>query len=84
MMPTPDTEWAQLTEERLARLEHNIAENTEITREVRDVVNTGRALFRFAEGFGRFLGWTARVAGAGAALWAVFYAATHGGKPPGH
>ena len=83
-MPAPDTDWVQLTEDRLKRLEGGIAENTEITREVRDIVQTGRALFRFGEGFGRFVGWAARVAGAGAAIWAIVYAATHGGKPPGH
>lgn len=89
-MSTPNTDWAELTEDRLVRLESAIAANTalthanaETTQEIREILETGKALFRFASGFGRVIRWLSGVISAGGVLWAVIYAASHGGKPPG-
>ena len=53
------------------------------TVDIRELLETGKALFKFASGFGRFARWVGGLAGAAAAVWALIYAATHGGKPPG-
>lgn len=89
-MTTPDSQWMQQIEARLAggdvrmqRIEDKLDANTSTTTEVRDLLDSGKALFRFASGFGRFARWVGGLAGAAAAVWALIYTATHGGKPPG-
>lgn len=69
--------------ERMARIEGKLDANTETTEQVRDLLDGAKAFFRFASGFGRFARWVGGVAGAAAAVWALAYAMTHGGKPPG-
>lgn len=88
-MSTPNSDWAELTEDRLARLEAAMAANTDLTRsnaettqEIREILETGKALFRFAAGFGRVLRWLSGLVSAGGVLWAVIYSSMHG-KPPG-
>lgn len=68
---------------RMQRIEDKLDANTSTTTEVRDLLDSGRALFRFASGFGRLARWVGGLAGAAAAVWALIYTATHGGKPPG-
>lgn len=73
--------------QRMQRIEDKLDANTSTTTEVRDLLDSGRALFRFASGFasgfGRLARWVGGIAGAAAAVWALIYTATHGGKPPG-
>jgi hypothetical protein len=61
---------------RVARLETAVAENTELTRDVRDMLTAGRVMVKAAKVAGA-------VAAAGSALWVAFYQVTHGGHPPG-
>jgi hypothetical protein len=79
--------------DRMTRIEGNLAANTEITREIRDIVLMGRTFFRGLRGAGRALTWvwgwlypTLRagvvVATAVSAIGAAIYSITHGGQPP--
>lgn len=68
---------------RMQRIEDKLDANTSTTQEVRDLLDSGKAFFRFAAGFGGFARWVGGIAGAAAAIWALIYTATHGGKPPG-
>lgn len=68
--------------ERMGRIEDKLDANTETTREVRELLETGRALFRFASGFGRFARWLAGLIAAGVAIYGAWHNST-GGKPPG-
>lgn len=69
--------------DRMGRIEEKLDANTETTREVRELLETGRALFRFASGFGRVARWLAGLVAAGAAIWGAWHNATGGGRPPG-
>lgn len=68
---------------RMRRIEDKLDGNSAVTGEVRDLLDGGKAFFRFASGFGRLARWVGGIAGAAAAVWALIYTATHGGKPPG-
>lgn len=99
-LPEPDAQWRHLVDERLERGDQNFDElrvemqsNTEITREIRDIVLMGRTVFRAFSGLGKALVWcwaliyrVVRVGGVVAAactaVWAFIYALTHGGQPP--
>jgi hypothetical protein len=70
--------------ERMASIEADLRANTEVTREVRDLMEMGRVLFRLADLMGRGAKWLGGIATAILAVWGAFYTATHGGKPPGH
>lgn len=77
----------QAGDDRMFRLEEAILANTcltkrtaDDTREMRELMEMGRALFKFAAGFGRFVRWLGGLAAAGAAIWALI---VHD-KPPGH
>jgi len=60
-------------ERRMGNIEAELLMNTEITREIRDAVTTGKTLTRL-------LKWVAGVAAASAAIWAA--ALTFVGKTP--
>jgi hypothetical protein len=61
---------------RVGRLEQAVAENTELTRDVRDMLTAGRVMVKAAKVAGA-------LAAAGSALWIAVYQITHGGHPPG-
>jgi hypothetical protein len=63
-------------QERVGKLEEAVAENTEITRDVRDMLVAGRVLVKAAKVAGI-------VAGAGSAMWAAGYQILHNGNLPG-
>lgn len=69
--------------ERMACIEADLRANTEVTREVRDLMEMGRALFRLADLMGRGAKWLSGIAAAVVAIWGAIYTATHGVKPPG-
>lgn len=69
----------QAGDDRMFRLEEELARNTRLTedmasdtRETRELMEMGRTLFRFAAGFGRFVRWAAGLAAAAGALWALW------------
>lgn len=98
--PEPDAAWRKSVEERFRvgdrlfkSLRSEMKANTEITSEIRDVVLTGKSLFKFAARVGRFFVWCGHalyavmrvggvIAAAGTAIWAAVWAATHGGSAP--
>lgn len=78
---------------RMQQLDDAVEENTRITAEgnavtleVRDMLATGKTVVKVLNWIGRFsmklLVWSGKVAGAALALYAAFYAITHGGNPP--
>lgn len=62
-------------EEGQAQLKTAMAENTEITKDIRDAVTAGRVATKVVK-------WVGGLAIAGSAIWASFYQLTHGGKLP--
>lgn len=70
----------------VAELQRAMRENTEITTEVRDLLQLGRAGLRLLGIVGQVIRWIAMVAGGAVAIWgacyAVLYAVTHGGHLP--
>lgn len=70
-------------EQRMAAIERDLRENTETTKEVRDILGAAKGAFKFFNVLGLVLKWLGGLAGAGVALYTVWHMATHGGKPPG-
>lgn len=60
---------------RFEKLEKSLAENTEITKDIRDVVVTGRVMTKITK-------WVGAVALAISAVWALWHQATNGVHPP--
>lgn len=60
---------------RMTRIEEQIAENTDLTKDIRDALVFGRVGTRIIK-------WSGAIAGACLSMYGVFYALTHGGKPP--
>jgi hypothetical protein len=69
--------------ERMAAIERELQNNTQVTREVRELMELGRNGFKVLGWFGVAAKWVGSLAAAVAAVWALVYAAMHGGKPPG-
>lgn len=80
---TPDSKWMQSVEDRLGALQDEMAANTAITTEVRDLFASFRTGFRVLGGLGTAAVWAGKIAAAALALWGAFYASTHGGRTPG-
>lgn len=49
-----------------------LAENTEVTKGIKEVVDTGKALFRLGGWIGSFIKWLGPIAAGAAAAWAWF------------
>jgi hypothetical protein len=62
-------------ERRMRKIELAVAENTEITRDIRDAVIAGRVATKVVKGIGA-------LAVAGSAIWAVVYQLLHNGQLP--
>ena len=60
---------------RFEKLEKSLAENTEITKDIRDVVVTGRVMTKLTK-------WIGSIALAISAVWALWHHATSGVQPP--
>lgn len=58
---------------RMGRIEAKLEENTELTREVVDILDSGKAAFKLLHQIGLFAKWLAAITGAIAGLWAVFH-----------
>lgn len=61
-----------------------IAENTEVTKDVRDILATARTGFKVLGGLGKLGQWAAWIAGGIGAVWGLIQAITHNSNPPGH
>ena len=66
-------------EARMKALEVELRENTTTTREVRELMEVARSGFKVLGWLGIAAKWITAIAGAAAALWALW----HGVKPPG-
>lgn len=92
-----DSQWASQIEEQIQRLELRIADvgtevaevkgdlakNTAATMEVVGLLEAAKGAFKVLDGLGSVISWAGRVLAGLVAIWAAFYAATHGGRPPG-
>ena len=58
-------------EERLDGLERKIDSNTAIMQDIRDILETGKALFRIGSWLGKVTGWGAALVLAWAAWWGI-------------
>lgn len=68
---------------RMNAMQTELSANTAVTTEVRDILDTVRSGLKVLGGLGTFASWVGKLAAAGAAIYAFFYAITHGGTPPG-
>jgi hypothetical protein len=60
---------------RMTKIEAALAENTEITRDIRDAVTAGKVVTKVIK-------WVGALAVAASAIYAGFYQLTHGGRLP--
>lgn len=68
---------------KMTLLAEELAKNTEVTTEVRDLVAAFKGGFKMAGWFGTGIKWVAGIAAAFVSIYTAFYAVTHGGKLPG-
>lgn len=68
--------------ERMKLMDNAIAENTEVTKAVHELMIAGKVGFKVAGWIGVIAGWIGKIALAVSAVWGVVYMATHGGQPP--
>lgn len=68
--------------QRMDLIDESLKENTELTREIRDLIAAARLGFKVLGGLGMVFKWIGTVATAGLAMWAAIYAITHNGVPP--
>lgn len=67
----------------LHELRAELAENTRITAQVRELLDAMRAGLRVIGWLGKAAKWGGALAAAGTALYTAYHMATHGGRPPG-
>jgi hypothetical protein len=67
--------------EHMALIDGAIAENTTLTREVRDVLDAFKGGMKVLGWLGTGMGWLGKIAAAVVAIWGFIYAITHNGSP---
>lgn len=67
---------------RMASIEADLASNTAITREIRDLMDAARLGLRMLGGLGQVAKWCGVLATAAVALYTAGYMLLHGGQPP--
>lgn len=67
---------------RMASIEADLASNTAITREIRDLMDAARLGLRMLGGMGQVAKWLGMVAAAAVSIYTAAYMLTHGGQPP--
>lgn len=67
---------------RMKAIESQLQENTELTRDVRELMEAGRAGLRVLGTLGKLAGWVGKLATAALAIWAFIHA-VKSGVPPG-
>lgn len=70
-------------EKRLRQMEADLTQNTAITTEVRELLQTVKGGMRVLGWLGALAKWLGGLAGALVAIYTAWYAATHGGDLPG-
>lgn len=68
--------------QRMDGMQAELTKNTEVTTEVRDLLAAYKSGMRVLAGLGKVAVWVGKLAAAGAAISAFWYAITHGGQPP--
>lgn len=68
--------------ERMDQMQGELSRNTEVTTEVRDLLQMARAGLRVLGAVGTAARWLGGLAGAAAAIWALWQAMRHGAPPP--
>lgn len=68
--------------EQLLKQGEALNENTAITKEVRDILDTAKTGFKVLGGLGAFGKWVMYVAGGVTAVWGLITAILHGVPPP--
>lgn len=66
---------------RMDLMQGELTRNTEVTTEVRDVLNMAKAGLRVLGGIGTAARWLGGIAAAAAAIWALWQAIRHGTPP---
>lgn len=67
---------------RMTRIEARIEENTDLTRDIRNLMDAGRAGLRVLEWLGKAARWAGILATACMAIYVAIYTITHDGRPP--
>lgn len=67
---------------RMDAMQRELAANTEVTTEIRDLLASFKGGFRVAGWLGVVAKWLGGLAAAATALWVLIYQATHGGQLP--
>jgi hypothetical protein len=67
---------------RMAAIEAALASNTDLTREIRDLMDAARLGLRMLGGMGQVAKWLGMVAAAAVSIYTAVYMIKHGGQPP--
>lgn len=67
---------------RMASIEVELASNTDVTREIRDLMTAARVGFRVLGGLGTAVKWMSILATAGAAIYTALLTLLHSSQPP--
>lgn len=68
---------------RMNAMQTELTANTQVTQEVRDILDTVRSGLRVLGGLGTIAVWVGKIAAAAAGVAALWHLITTGGKPPG-
>ncbi len=60
---------ASVADDRMDRLDAGLQQNTAVTQEVKDILDTAKGAFRFFSGFGSVLKWVLGLGASGLAFW---------------
>jgi hypothetical protein len=75
--------WRAASDARLKALELALADNTQVTMDVRDLLDAFKGGFKVLGWLGTATKWLGAIAAAGMALYTALYMVTHGGNLPG-
>ena len=67
--------------ERMDRIEQELRDNNQMTREIRDVMVAGKVGLKVLGGVGIAVKWAGVLAAAALAVWSFVYALMHGAPP---
>ena len=68
---------------RMNAMQTELTANTAVTTEMRDILDAVRSGLQVLGALGKLAVWIGKLAAAGAAVSALWYAITHGGQAPG-
>lgn len=73
---------ARAVNDRLDTMQLELTANTSLTREMRDLLELGKAGFRVLGYLGTIARWLGYIGAGAVAVYTLAYMATHGGRPP--